>query len=111
MIDITGASEAPGTTITCVRVSADGARLYVGTNGPAGGRLIVIGAQQPVRSAPEIIEIGLPIRDVALSPDGAADARAYVASCCPEFGAVVDVVDTRTNKITSTRSSASSAAF
>ena len=103
VIDITGASEAPGTTITCVRVSADGARLYVGTNGPAGGRLIVIGAQQPVRSAPEIIEIGLPIRDVALSPDGAADARAYVASCCPEFGAVVDVVDTRTNKITSTR--------
>ena len=45
-------------------------------------------------------QIGLPIRDVALSPDG---ALAYVASCGPDLGAVVDVIDTRTNKITSTR--------
>ena len=47
-----------------------------------------------------VVEIGLAVRDVAVSPDGAV---AYVASCCPEVGAVVDVVDTRTNKITSTR--------
>jgi YVTN family beta-propeller protein len=47
----------------------------------------------------ETIEIGLAVRDVAISPNG---ARVYVASSGPEF-AVVDVVDTRTNKITSTR--------
>ena len=47
-----------------------------------------------------VVEIGLAVRDVAVSPDGDV---AYVASCCPEVGAVVDVVDTRTNKITSTR--------
>ena len=48
----------------------------------------------------ETIEIGLAVRDVAHQPNGAV---AYVASCGPELGAVVDVVDTRTNKITSTR--------
>jgi DNA-binding beta-propeller fold protein YncE len=48
----------------------------------------------------DTVEIGLPIRDVAVSPDGAV---AYVASCCPEVGAVVDVIDTRTNKIAGTR--------
>jgi DNA-binding beta-propeller fold protein YncE len=41
----------------------------------------------------------LPVRDVALSPGGAI---AYVASYAPEVGVVVDVVDTRTNKITNT---------
>ena len=116
----------PGTTTACVRVSSDGARLYVGTNGPAGGRLAVIGAhpqsgearagrasrrrKRPARPRGnakqtgvrviDTIEIGLPVRDVALSPDGAI---AYVASCAPESGAVIDVIDTRTNKIIGTR--------
>ena len=40
VIDIAG----PGTTAQCVRTSPDGARLYVGTNGPAGGKLVVLGA-------------------------------------------------------------------
>jgi YVTN family beta-propeller protein len=48
----------------------------------------------------DIIDIGLPIRDVALSPNGAI---AYVASCGPDVGAVVDIIDTRTNRITNTR--------
>jgi DNA-binding beta-propeller fold protein YncE len=47
----------------------------------------------------ETIEIGLAVRDVAISPTG---ALVYVASSGPDF-AVLDVVDTRTNKITSTR--------
>ena len=38
------------------------------------------------------IEIGSPIRDIALSPDG---ATAYVGSCGPDFGTVLDVVDVR----------------
>src|SRR5262249_45357400 len=126
VIDIAG---APGTTTECVRISPDGGRLYVGTNGPAGGRLDVIGARaqsdddagrsagrarwrrktstrsrgksaQTGLSIIDTVEIGLPVRDVAVSPDGAV---AYVASCCPELGAVVDFIDTRTNKIASTR--------
>ncbi len=91
----------PGTTTECVRASADGGRLYVATNGPAGGQLVVIDTGAPAR--PRVlatVEIGLPIRDVALSPNG---ALAYVASCAPELGAVIDVVDTRTAKVTGTR--------
>jgi YVTN family beta-propeller protein len=116
----------PGTSTECVRVSPDGGRLYVGTNGPAGGRLVVIGThpQSDERRAGssswrrksstrsragveqtglrviDTIEIGLPVRDVALSPNGAI---AYVASCAPELGAVIDVIDTRTNNIIGTR--------
>ena len=45
------------------------------------------------------VEIGSPIRDIALSPDG---ATAYVGSCGPDFGTVLDIVDTRTSTITAT---------
>jgi YVTN family beta-propeller protein len=87
----------PGTTAECVRVSSDGRRLYVATNGPADGRLLVIGTDR--LRVTDTVEIGLPIRDVALSPDRAI---AYVASCGPEWGAVIDVIDTRTAKIIGT---------
>lgn len=120
-------SSEPGTTTECVRVSPDGNRAYVGVNGPSGGRLVMIGApaqSDESTSAPRAswrqrrpipardngeqtglrvvgsVAIGLPIRAVALSPNG---ALAYVASCDPEVGAVVDVVDTRTSKIATTR--------
>ncbi|BBY24892.1 YncE family protein [Mycobacterium stomatepiae] len=111
------ADAVPGTATECVRVRPDGSRAYVGVNGPAGGRLVVLGAeaeaagraswgkkrapvQQAAVRAIATVEIGLPVRDVALSPNGAI---AYVASCAPEVGVVVDVVDTRTNMITNTR--------
>jgi YVTN family beta-propeller protein len=129
ILDILDIADAPGTSTQCVRVSTDGLRLYVGTNGPAGGRLVVIGtgadddsgragrsrwrrkhAKNSTRSRGkheqaglrvlDAIEIGLPIRDVALSPNGDV---AYVASCGPDLGAVVDVVDIRTNEIAHTR--------
>jgi YVTN family beta-propeller protein len=128
-VEVIELATAPGTTTECVRISSDGSRLYVGTNGPAGGQFVVIGTRAPsdddasrgggrlrwrrknstrsqVRgsqrgmSVIDTIRIGLPVRDVALSPNG---ATACVASCCPELGAVVDVIDTRTNKIASTR--------
>jgi YVTN family beta-propeller protein len=122
VIDIAG----PGATTQCVRTSPDGDRVYVGTNGPAGGRLVVLGPpsddrssgrarwrrKKPTRSRATglsgwsvtgVVEIGLAVRDIAVSPDGAKGGQVYVASCCPEVGAVIDVVDTRTNKITSTR--------
>jgi DNA-binding beta-propeller fold protein YncE len=118
-VDVADATHAPGTTTECVCVSPDGTRAYVGTNGPAGGRLVVIGAKpqadQPGGHARwrknrptgqrtgwrviDSVEIGLPVRDVALSPTG---ALAYVTSSAPEVGVVIDVVDTRTGKITNT---------
>jgi YVTN family beta-propeller protein len=46
------------------------------------------------------IEIGAPVRDVAISSNGEV---VYVASCAADFGALVDVIDTRTHQIVRTR--------
>ena len=126
LADVSDLLKAPGTTTECVRISSDEGRLYVGTNGPAGGQLVVFGAAAPAvdgarsrrrRKNPskstrstgngeqagfrviETVGIGMPIRGVALSPDGSV---AYVASSCPELGIVVDVIDTRNNTIVNT---------
>jgi YVTN family beta-propeller protein len=119
----------PGATTECVRVSPDGARVYVGSNAPSGGRLVVIDTAarpdqpeqggkgrsswrrkktksprakggQTTMGVVSTIEIGSEVRDIALSSSGEV---AYVASCGPDFGAVVDVVDTRSNEIIRTR--------
>ena len=96
-IDVIEIAAVPGTTADHVRISEDGQRLYVAANGPYDGRLVVIDARE--RQVTCSIQIGSPIRDVALSSDG---GTAYVASSGTEFGAVVDVIDTGTNTITST---------
>lgn len=62
------------------------------------------GAEKAAKQAPKAgvigtVEIGLAVRDVAISPNG---ALVYVASSGPEF-AVLDVIDARTNKISGTR--------
>ena len=88
---------AAGATTGCVRVTPDGARLYVAADGPSGAELAVIDTHQ--QRVVDAVPIGLPIRDVALSPHG---DTAYVLSCGPGFGAVVDVVDTSTNVVTAT---------
>jgi len=101
-VRVIAVATTPRTTAQCVRISPDGARLYVGTNGPAGGRVVVVGTQAPAEEARAVIdavETGLPIRDVGLSPDG---AHAYVASCAADAGAVIDVIDTRTHQVTDT---------
>ncbi|BBZ12493.1 YncE family protein [Mycobacterium branderi] len=87
----------PGTVAECVRAHADGSRLYVAANSAAGGTLAVVDTEQ--RRVVGSIEIASPIRDIALSPNG---GTAYVASCGPDFGTVLDVVDTRTNAVVST---------
>ena len=95
--DAIGIAATAGTTAECVRVSSDGCRLYVAANGPSTAQLVVIDTHQNrVRGA---VEIGSPIRDIALSPDG---TTAYVGSCGSDFGAVLDVVDTRTDIVTNT---------
>jgi YVTN family beta-propeller protein len=127
-IQVVDIATAAGTVTESLQVSPDGGRLYVGVNGPAGGQVVVVdtglnsdepagrgrwrrksakstkpaskAASQPASpSVIATIEIGLPVRDVAISPNG---ALVYVASSGPE-AAVVDIVDTRTNKITATR--------
>ncbi|OJZ72601.1 hypothetical protein BRW65_16230 [Mycobacterium paraffinicum] len=89
---------APGTTVDCVRISPDGRRLYAAINGPSGGQLVEVDTRRSRIAG--AYELGLPIRDVALSDDG---GTAYVASCGPVVGAVLDVIDTRTREITGTR--------
>ncbi|OBG71208.1 WD40 repeat domain-containing protein [Mycobacterium sp. E3305] len=89
---------APGTTVDCVRIAPDGRHLYAATNGPSGGQLVEVDTRRlHIAGA---YELGLPIRDVALSDAG---GTAYVASCGPIVGAVLDVIDIRTRKITGTR--------
>jgi YVTN family beta-propeller protein len=97
MEDSIGIAAAAGTTAQCVRVSPDGRRLYVAANAPFAAELVVIDTHQ--NRVVNTIEIGSPIRDIALSPDG---ATAYVGSCGPDFGAVLDVIDTRTDTVANT---------
>jgi YVTN family beta-propeller protein len=92
-----GIAATAGTTAQCVRVSPDGRRLYVAANGPFAAELVVIDTRS--NRVVNAIEIGSPIRDIALSRDG---ATAYVGSCGPDFGAVLDVVDTRTGAVANT---------
>jgi YVTN family beta-propeller protein len=98
--DAIGIAATAGTTAECVRVSPDGRRLYVAANGPSAAELVVIDTQS--KQVLNTVEIGSPIRDIALSPDG---ATAYVGSCGPDFGPVLDVLeigDTRTGAIANT---------
>jgi DNA-binding beta-propeller fold protein YncE len=95
--DAIGIAATAGTTAECVRVSPDGHRLYVAANGPFAAELVVIDTQS--KRVLNTVEIGSPIRDIALSPDG---ATAYVGSCSPDFGAVLDVLETRTGAIANT---------
>ncbi|OBC02357.1 hypothetical protein A5782_18540 [Mycobacterium sp. 852002-40037_SCH5390672] len=106
-LEVIELAAATGTTTECLRISPDGRRLYVGMNAPTGGSLAVI--ETRTRSDNRrvggrsrivgVIDLGLPVRDVALSDDG---GTAYVASCDPVAGVVLDVVDTRDNKIVGT---------
>lgn len=85
------------TTVGCARVSQDGRRLYVAANGASTAELVAIDTRR--NRITGTVEIGSPIRDIALSPDGAI---AYVASCGPDFGTVLDIVDTRNSTVNAT---------
>jgi DNA-binding beta-propeller fold protein YncE len=86
-----------GTAAGCVRVSPEGRRLYVAANGSSTAQLVMVDAVQ--KRVLNTVEITSPIRDIALSPDG---ATAYVGSAGPDFGTVLDIIDTRTSTITTT---------
>ena len=78
-----------------VRVSPNGRLVYVATSDANSGRLMVVDAPKGrvIREVP----VASPIRDVALSRDG---ALAYVASFDTHWGGSVDVIDTAINEIT-----------
>ena len=84
-----------GRTVDAVRVSPNGRLVYVGTSDADSGKLHVVDAVEGrvIREVP----IASPIRDVALSRDG---ALAYVASFDTHWGGSIDVIDTAINEIT-----------
>src|ERR1700759_214536 len=86
-----------GTATGCVRVSPEGRRLYVAANGSSTAHLVMVDAVQ--KRVLNTVEITSPIRDIAVSPDG---ATAYVGSAGPDFGTVLDIIETRTSTITTT---------
>lgn len=82
---------ATAETVTeCLRLSRDGRHLYVAANGASAAAFVVVDTQS--NRVLRTIEIGSSIRDIALGPDG---ATAYVGSCGPDFGTVIDAVDIR----------------
>lgn len=87
----------PAATVGRVRVSRDGRRLYVAANDTTTAQLVVVDTGRA--RIVDAIEIGSPIRDIALSPDGAI---AYVASCGPDFGIALNVIETRNAAINAT---------
>jgi YVTN family beta-propeller protein len=88
-------ADGAGRTVDAVRVSPYGRHAYVATSDADTGTLSVVDAFEGrvVREVP----IASPIRDVALSRDG---ALAYVVSFHPHWGGSVDVIDTTINEIT-----------
>ncbi len=88
-------ADGAGRTVDAVRVSPNGRLVYVATSDADSGRLMVVDAAEGrvIREVP----IASPIRDVALSRDG---ALAYVASFHTHWGGSVDVIDTAINEIT-----------
>jgi YVTN family beta-propeller protein len=82
-------------TVDAVRVSPNGRLVYVGTSDAETGQLLVVDAAKGrvVREVP----VAAPIRDVAVSRDG---ALVYVATFDTHWGGSVDIIDTAINEIT-----------
>ena len=88
-------ADGAGRTVDAVRVSPDGRLVYVATSDADSGKLVVVDSLKGrvIREVP----IASPIRDIALSRDG---ALAYVAGFDTHWGGSVDVIDTAINEIT-----------
>jgi DNA-binding beta-propeller fold protein YncE len=91
-IDIT---EGAGRTVDAVQVSPNGRLVYVATSDADSGKLLVVDVvdERVIRDIP----VASPIRDVALSHDG---ALAYVAIFDTHWGGSIDIIDTAINEIT-----------
>ncbi len=88
-------ADSAGRTVDAVRVSPNGRLVYVATSDADSGTLFIVdGAEGRVLRE---VSIASPIRDIAVSRDG---ALAYVASFHPHWGGSVDILDTAINEIT-----------
>jgi YVTN family beta-propeller protein len=88
-------ANGPGFTVDAVRVSPNGRLVYVGTSDAPSGKLLVVDAHEG--RVIHTVPVPSPIRDVALTRDG---ALAYVATFDTHWGGSVDVIDTAINEIT-----------
>jgi DNA-binding beta-propeller fold protein YncE len=95
--EIVAISDVPGSTTGSIQTSPDGRQLYVAVHGHSSDQLVLMDA--PALRITGSVEIGSPIRDVAVRPDGDS---VYVASCSPDFGTVLDVIDTRSGTVAAT---------
>jgi DNA-binding beta-propeller fold protein YncE len=88
-------AEGAGRTVDAVRVSPNGRLVYVATSDATSGKLLVVDVAKGrvIRDIP----VASPIRDVALSHDG---ALAYVAIFDTHWGGSIDIIDTAINEIT-----------
>jgi YVTN family beta-propeller protein len=86
-----------GVIAEAVRVSPDGQRLYAAICDGRGDRLIAVDTES--KSVRATMRIGSPIRDIAISPDG---AHAYVLVANPRRGGVIITVDTASTAIAET---------
>ncbi|CAN5335624.1 hypothetical protein BH09ACT8_BH09ACT8_31900 [soil metagenome] len=80
-----------------IAISRDGRRLYVATADHLGGELVVIDTREQRVVAG--VAFPAPLRDIAVSPDG---QTLFVVGDDLEAGAHVDIVDTRTLRVTET---------
>lgn len=84
-------------TAEAIAISRDGRRLYVATADHLGGELVVIDTRE--QRVVTGTAFPAPIRDIAVSPDG---RNLFVVGDDLDAGAHVDVVDTRTLRVTDT---------
>ncbi|MBV9638205.1 MAG: YncE family protein [Mycobacteriaceae bacterium] len=87
----------PGVVVDTVRLSPEGRRLYAAVSDAHSSDLRVFDADAAGLIA--TVPIGSPIRDLAVSPDG---GTAYVLVSHPRSGGLIDVVDTRANRVKTT---------
>ena len=87
--------DGTGRTVDAVQPSANGRLVYAATSDADSGKLLVVDVVEGrvIRDIP----VASPIRDLALSHDG---ALAYVAMFDTHWGGSIDVIDTAINEIT-----------
>lgn len=83
-----------GAAASAIAISPDDARVYVVTVDDLGGELVAVDTR--ARRVVSGLAFPAPLRAVAAGPRGAV----YVATCDLSFAGVIDVVDSRTMRIT-----------
>ena len=83
-----------GAAAEAIAISPDGTRVYVVTADHAGGEFVAVDTDG--HGVAGGLAFDEPLRDVAVSADG---ANVFVASCHPATGATIDVVDAHSLRV------------